>query len=119
MSSRRAARSAPKTTVTGVPAQLVEEAFTGGFWDSRAKVEAWCERQKLERPPQAAYDFPPGLRQLCIRSWASREGLVTRWGTTSREQLAELGVSVGPGKDLVMARHSHLFSFEALNTWRT
>lgn len=118
MSSRRLARSAGKTPTGDVPKVFFEYAKTGGFWDTKAKVERWCEREGLGYPPSEYFLHPPGLRQWCIDAWARREGFVNRWGNVDRLKLRELGIWRGFGSSHNKAHYSRMYSREALDAWR-
>jgi hypothetical protein len=118
MSSRRLARGAGKTPTGSVPKVLIEYAKTGGFWDDRAKVEKWCEREGFSYPPDPYFAHPPGLRQWCIDAWAKREGFVNQWGHVNSRKLEELGIWRGYGRSSIRARHSQMFRTEDLEAWR-
>lgn len=118
MSRRRLARSSGKTASGAIPKVFLEYAKSGGFWDTRAKVEKWCEREGLGRPPAQYFSHPPGLRQWCIDAWATREGFLDRWGRVNLRKLQELGIWRGYGRSSLMARHPQMFRREDLEAWR-
>lgn len=118
MSRRRLERSGSKATAGKIPKVLLEYPETGGFWDSRADVEKWCERERLGCPPDSYFRHPPGLRQWCIDAWARREGFVNKWGNVNGQKLKDLGIWRGYGRGYILARHSEFFTYQALNDWR-
>jgi hypothetical protein len=96
----------------------MENAQTGGFWDNRAEVQRWCEREGLGDPPAPFFAHPPGLRQWCIDAWATREGLVNQWGQVNRRKIGELGIWRGYGRSGAMAARPYLYRREDLEAWR-
>lgn len=118
MSSRRLARGGGKTPSGNVPRVFFEYAKTGGFWDTRADVEKWCEREGLGCPPAQCFLHPPGLRQWCIDAWALREGFVNQWGRVHRLKLKDLGIWRGYGSSYWKAEYPQMFRREDLEAWR-
>ena len=118
MSNRRLARGGGKTPSGNVPKVFFEYAKTGGFWDTRAEVEKWCEREGLDCPPPQYFLHPPGLRQSCIDAWATRQGFVNQWGHVNRHKLEDLGIWRGYGSSRNKAHYSHMYPHETLNAWR-
>lgn len=118
MSSRRLARGQGKISAGGIPSAFFEYAKTGGFWDTRAEVEAFCKREALGSPPAAYFRYPPGLRMWCIEGWALREGHVTKYGYMSYSKIRELGIWWGYGRDRSFPRMAHIFDPAEMESWR-
>ena len=97
---------------------FLEYAQSGGFWDTKEKVEKWCDREGLGQPPAQYFLHPPGLRQWCIDAWAKREGFVDRWGHVNLRKLVELGIWRGYGRSRRMASSPQMFRREDLEAWR-
>lgn len=118
MSSRRQARGGGRTAAGSIPKCLFEYAKSGGFWDTKAKVLAWCAREGLDAPPEQYFRHPPGLRQWCIDAWATRQGFITRCGRPDMSKIRDLGIWRGYGSSSVKAHNPEMFRPADLDAWR-